>query len=195
MQFDVIIGNPPYQLGQSGGDAVGSFAMPIYQKFVQAAKSLDPRHIVMVTPSRWFAGGRGLDECRGEMLSSHQLRALVDFPNAADVFPGTDIAGGVSYFLWDRSYKGPCEVRTIAPGVPEKPVVRQLDAYDILVRYNLGVSVLEKVWPDGVQDDNFGRHVSPIQPFALRTAFRGKETSKGLGASPSPTARSRRCWS
>jgi site-specific DNA-methyltransferase (adenine-specific) len=180
MQFDVIIGNPPYQLGQSGGDAVGSFAMPIYQKFVQAAKSLDPRYVVMVTPSRWFAGGRGLDEYRSEMLGSHQLRTLVDFPNAAAVFPGTDIAGGVSYFLWDGSYKGPCEVRTIAPGVPDEPVTRQLDAYDILVRYNMGVSVLEKVWPSGVQDDNLGRHVSPIRPFGLRTAFRGKQTSKGL---------------
>ena len=180
MQFDVIIGNPPYQLGQSGGEAVGSFAMPMYHKFVQAAKSLDPRYLVMVTPSRWFAGGRGLDEYRSEMLNSHQLRVLVDFPNAADVFPGTDIAGGVSYFLWDRSHQGPCEVRTIAPGIPEEPATRELDAYDILVRYNLGVSVLEKVWPDGVQNDNLGRHVSPIQPFGLRTAFRGKETSKGL---------------
>jgi site-specific DNA-methyltransferase (adenine-specific) len=180
MQFDVIIGNPPYQLGQSGGDAVGSFAMPIYQRFVQAAKSLDPHYIVMVTPSRWFAGGRGLDEYRSEMLSNHQLRALVDFPNAADVFPGTDIAGGVSYFLWERSYDGPCEIRTVAPGVPDASAARYLDAYDIFVRYNVGVSILEKVWPDGVKDANLGAHVSPIQPFGLRTAFRGKVTAKGL---------------
>jgi hypothetical protein len=180
MQFDVIIGNPPYQLGQSGGDAVGSFAMPIYQKFVQAAKSLDPRYAVFVTPSRWFAGGRGLDEYRAEMLNSHQLRALVDFPNASDVFPGTDIAGGVSYFLWDRSYNGPCEVRTVAPGVPAEPATRQLDTYDIFVRYNVGVSILEKVWPEGIKKENLGAHVSPIQPFGLRTAFRGKEKPKGL---------------
>ena len=58
--FDVVIGNPPYQLGQSGGEAVGNFAMPINQKLAQAAKALEPRYIVMVTPSRWFAGGRGL---------------------------------------------------------------------------------------------------------------------------------------
>ena len=180
MQFDVVIGNPPYQLGESGGESIGSFAMPVYQKFVQAAKSLDPRYVVMVTPSRWFAGGRGLDEYRSEMLNSHQLRVLVDFPNAADVFPGTDIAGGVSYFLWDGSYNGPCDVRTVAPGVPAEPATRQLDAYDILVRYNVGVSVLEKVWPDGVRDDNLAAHVSPIQPFGLRTTFRGKDTAKGL---------------
>jgi site-specific DNA-methyltransferase (adenine-specific) len=134
MQFDVVIGNPPYQLGQSGGDAVGRFAMPVYQKFVQAAKSLDPRYVVMITPSRWFAGGRGLDVFRQEMLQSRKLRALVDLPNAADAFSGIDIAGGVSYFLWDRLYEGPCEVRTVAPGVPEAPALRELDAYDIFVR-------------------------------------------------------------
>lgn len=94
MQFDVIIGNPPYQLGQSGGDAVGGFAMPIYQKFVQAAKSLDPRYVIMVTPARWFAGGRGLDEYRSEMLADKRIRALVDFPDASEAFPGTQIKGG-----------------------------------------------------------------------------------------------------
>ncbi|MCC6545511.1 MAG: Eco57I restriction-modification methylase domain-containing protein [Nitrospirae bacterium] len=180
MQFDVIIGNPPYQLGQSGGEAVGSFAMPIYQKFVQAAKSLDPRYAVFVTPSRWFAGGRGLDDYRSEMLNSHQIRVLVDFPNAADVCPGIDIAGGVSYFLWDRSHKGPSKVQTIAPGVPPEPAIRHLNAYDIFVRYNTGVSILEKVWPEGVKKQNLGAHVSPIQPFSLRTAFRGKENPRGL---------------
>jgi hypothetical protein len=180
MQFDVVIGNPPYQLGESGGDSVGSFAMPIYHKFVQAAKSLDPRFVVMVTPSRWFAGGRGLDEYRSEMLNSHQLRVLVDFPNSADVFPGTDIAGGVSYFLWDGNYDGPCEVRTVAPGVSEEPATRELDAYDIFVRYNVGVSILRKVWPDAVHDASLAAHVSPIQPFGLRTDFRGKQSAKGL---------------
>lgn len=180
MRFDVIIGNPPYQLGSSGGDAVGGFAMPIYQKFVEAAKHLEPRFVVMITPSRWFAGGRGLDEYRREMLSSRQLRALVDFPYSNDVFPGTDIAGGVSYFLWEGAYRGPCEVRTIAPGVPGEPATRQLDAYDIFVRYNTGVSILEKVWPNGTKQNNLAARVSPIQPFSLRTAFRGRETAEGL---------------
>jgi site-specific DNA-methyltransferase (adenine-specific) len=121
MQFDVVIGNPPYQLGQSGGDAIGSFAMPIYQKFVQAAKALDPRYVVMVTPSRWFAGGRGLDEFRQEMLTDRRMRALVDYPDSREVFPGVDIAGGVSYFLWDSSWDGLCQVTTHAAGSPGEP--------------------------------------------------------------------------
>ena len=181
MKFDVIIGNPPYQLGSSGGDSQGSFAMPIYQKFVQTAKSLDPRYVVMVTPSRWFAGGRGLDEYRSEMLSDTHLRELVDFPDATDVFPGLDISGGVSYFLWDRSHDGPCNVQTFIGGVSSGVVARRLDAYNVFVRYNTGVSILEKVWPKGVDvGKSLAVKVSPTQPFGLRTSYRGAPTAKGL---------------
>jgi hypothetical protein len=126
MQFDVIIGNPPYQLGQSGGDAVGGFAMPIYQQFVRAAKSLDPRFVIMVTPSRWFAGGRGLDEFRAEMLADKRMRTLVDFPDAREAFPGTQIKGGISYFLWDNDWDGECEVTTVEKGEPTSEPMRRL---------------------------------------------------------------------
>ena len=183
MQFDVIIGNPPYQLGQSGGDAVGGFAMPIYQKFVEAAKSLDPRFVVMVTPSRWFAGGRGLDEYRSEMLADKRIRALVDFPDAAEAFAGTQIKGGVSYFLWDNSWNDACEVTTIHGGKPTSPPMkRYLGSYDIVVRRNEAVPILEKVLKVNAKDGfgNLAGKVSAIQPFSIRTNFRGAETSKGM---------------
>ena len=183
MQFDVIIGNPPYQLGQSGGEAVGGFAMPIYQEFVQAAKSLDPRFLVMVTPSRWFAGGRGLDEYRSEMLADKHIRALVDFPDAAEAFPGTQIKGGVSYFLWDNSWSDACEVTTIQGGQPTSPPTRRyLGAYDVLVRRNEAVPILEKVLKVNAEDgfENLASKVSAIQPFSIRTNFRGAETPKGI---------------
>jgi site-specific DNA-methyltransferase (adenine-specific) len=183
MQFDVIIGNPPYQLGQSGGDAVGGFAMPIYQKFVQAAKSLDPKFLVVVTPSRWFAGGRGLDEYRSEMLSDKRMRALVDFPDASEAFPGTQIKGGVSYFVWDSSWNDGCEVTTIEHGKPTSaPMKRFLGAYDVLVRRNEAVPILEKVLKQNAKDGlgNLGAKVSPIQPFSIRTNFRGEEKPTGM---------------
>lgn len=183
MQFDVIIGNPPYQLGQSGGDAVGGFAMPIYQEFVKAAKSLDPRLVVMVTPSRWFAGGRGLDEYRSEMLADKRMRALVDFPDAGEAFPGTQIKGGVSYFLWDNSWSDACEVTTIRAGKPTAPPTRRyLGAYDVLVRQNEAVPILEKVLKVNAKDGfgNLASKVSAIQPFSIRTNFRGAETAKGI---------------
>lgn len=182
MQFDVIIGNPPYQLGQSGGEAVGGFAMPIYQEFVKAAKSLDPRFVVMVTPARWYAGGRGLDEYRSAMLADKRIRFLVDFPDAAEAFPGTQIKGGVSYFLWDNSWNDACEVTTIENGKPTAPARRYLGAYDVLVRRNEAVPILEKVLKVNAKDGFGGlaSKVSPIQPFSIRTNFRGAETPKGL---------------
>ncbi len=182
MRFDVIIGNPPYQLGQSGGDAVGNFAMPVYQKFVQAAKSLDPRYVVMIAPSRWFAGGRGLDEFRKEMLGDRRLRALVDFPESREVFAGVDIAGGVSYFLWDSSWNGECEVSTARGGVIGPKMTRLLGEYDIFVRYNEAVSILHRVLStaEGETFDSLAHRVAPIQPFSLRTNFRGKATTDGM---------------
>jgi hypothetical protein len=183
MQFDVIIGNPPYQLGQSGGEAVGGFAMPVYQKFVQAAKGIDPHFVIMVTPSRWFAGGRGLDEYRSEMLADRRMRKLIDFPDASEAFPGTQIKGGVSYFLWDRSWDGPCEVTTIHGGQPTAPPLsRYLDAYDVLVRRNEAVPILEKVLSVNAKDGfgNLAAKVSPIQPFSIRTNFRGAAQPRGL---------------
>lgn len=174
MQFDVIIGNPPYQLGQSGGESVGSFAMPVYHKFVQAAESLDPRYVVIVTPSRWFTGGRGLEEFRGEMLSSRRLRVLVDFPNAADIFPGVNINGGASYFVWDRDHAGDCDVATVtAGGARSESVRRPLDEFDIFVRRNEAVPILRKV--RAKNEPVFSPHVSTVQPFGMRTRFHGSQ--------------------
>src|ERR1039458_1715061 len=184
MQFDVIVGNPPYQLGQSGGDAVGSFAMPIYQKFVDAAKALEPSYITMVIPSRWFAGGRGLDAFRQQMLTDLRLRALVDYPDSRDVFAGVDIAGGISYFLWDAAWSDSCEVTTFSDGVAGPPMRRYLAEYDILVRHNEAVSILHRVLaaPEGQEFDSLANRVSPIQPFSIRTNFRGAESDKGMAA-------------
>ena len=182
MKFDVVIGNPPYQLGQSGGDSVGGFAMPIYQKFIEAAKGLDPRFITMVTPSRWFAGGRGLDEFRASMLADRRLTVLVDYPNSAEVFPGVDIKGGVSFFVWDSSANGECEVTTFVGGDAGPKSKRYLDAYDVLIRRNEAIPVLEKVLAKSsklglkfLSDD-----VSPIQPFSIRTNYRGKPSATGV---------------
>lgn len=179
VQFDVIIGNPPYQLGESGGESIGSFAMPIYQKFIEAAKGIQPRYMAMVTPSRWFAGGRGLAEFRREMLSDRRLRALVDYPDSRDVFAGVDIAGGVSYFLWDPAWSGRCAVTTFTSGVSSETMLRDLDEYDILVRYNEATSILHKVL--GLAGEEvLSPRVAPIQPFSLRTNYRGAPSRDGL---------------
>jgi hypothetical protein len=176
MQFDVIIGNPPYQLDDGG---YGTSAAPIYQLFVEKAICLDPRYAMFVTPSRWMAGGKGLDKYRERMLSDKRLRNIVDFPKLYEGFPGVKIRGGISYFLWDRDYHGPCQVQTIWDGQPTGPAAaRYLDAYDILVRRNEAIPILEKVRAKG--ERTLESRVSSGKPFGLRTFFHGKPHSKGL---------------
>lgn len=176
MQFDVIIGNPPYQLSDGG---YGTSAAPIYQMFVEKALGLDPRFAVFVTPSRWFAGGKGLDEYRKSMLSDHRMREIVDYPKLYEAFPGVKIRGGVSYFLWDRDYDGPCTVQTMWDGKPVgEPAARYLDAYDVLVRRNEAVPILQKV--RATKEPSLDARVSSRKPFGLPTNFHGKETPRGL---------------
>lgn len=182
MQFDVVIGNPPYQLGDGGGGG-GASATPIYNLFVQAALSLEPRYAVMITPSRWFSGGKGLDDFRDRMLRDHRFVKLVDFPQLYDVFPGVKIRGGISYWLWGRDHRGGCEVVTmIGNEVVGEPAVRNLDAYDVLVRRNEAVRILDKVANyrvNGRAEPSLGDQVSARKPFGL-TNQRGKATKKGL---------------
>ncbi|MBW3086362.1 hypothetical protein KEM60_02575 [Austwickia sp. TVS 96-490-7B] len=176
MQFDVIIGNPPYQLSDGG---YGTSAAPIYQMFVEKALGLDPRFAVFVTPSRWFAGGKGLDEYRKKMLSDHRMHDIVDYPKLYEAFPGVKIRGGVSYFLWDREHDGPCTIQTMWDGQPVgERATRYLDAYDVLVRRNEAVPILEKV--RAKQESTLDTRVSTGKPFGLRTFFHGKPAASGL---------------
>ena len=141
MQFDVIIGNPPYQLASDGGTR----DRPIYQHFVEQAKALEPRFISMVIPSRWMAGGLGLKQFRQTMLNDSNLRIIVDYQNAAEIFPSVGINGGACYFLWHREKEGPCAFTTVKAGEEVGPMDRDLSAYDVLVRDNRALPILEKV--------------------------------------------------
>lgn len=176
MQFDVIIGNPPYQLSDGG---FGTSASPIYQLFVEKALELDPRYAVFVTPSRWFAGGKGLDAYRDTMLHDHRMREIVDYPKLYEAFPGVKIRGGISYFLWDRDHNGPCRVQTVWDGQPlGEAAVRYLDAYDVLIRRNEAVPILDKVSAKG--EPTLDEDVSSRKPFGLATNFKGKDGPSGL---------------
>ncbi|SLN02810.1 type III restriction system endonuclease, putative [Corynebacterium xerosis] len=176
MQFDVIIGNPPYQLSDGG---YGTSAAPIYQHFVEKALGLDPRFAVFVTPSRWFAGGKGLDEYRKKMLSDHRMHDIIDYPKLYEAFPGVKIRGGISYFLWDRDHDGPCTIQTMWDGQPVgEPLARYLDAFDVLVRWNAAVPILEKVRSKG--EKTLDARVSTRKPFGLATNFKGKSSSSRM---------------
>lgn len=171
MKFDVIIGNPPYQLSDGG---YGKSAKPIYQLFVNQAKKLKPRYLTMVIPSRWFSGGRGLEEFRKEMLSDKHIRVLVDYENFKDIFPGVDLAGGACYFLWDRDQAGDCKVLNCSSGYEDISMNRYLDEFDVFLRSNQALSIVRKVV--NMHQTNFmDKTVSASKPFGLRTFYEPKE--------------------
>lgn len=178
MQFDVIIGNPPYQIA---ADEAGQNVMPIYNLFVEQAKKLNPRYITMVTPSRWMAGGKYLDEFRSTMLNDSRIAALVDYPNAAEMFPTVGINGGISYFLWNAEYNGKCAVTLVRGGQNFGPHERTLNEFDVFVRDNRAVSILHKVLAK--KESSFADIVSPRDPFgpALSSNFTDYRTEQKKG--------------
>ena len=184
MQFDVIIGNPPYQLNTDG---FGSQARPIYQDFVQQAKKLEPRYMSFVIPSRWFSGGMGLDDFRESMLTDDRLRSIDDYLSASEVFRGgMGGKGGVCYFLWDRENLGRCKVSTHFKDWPISTATRPLleKGADVFIRFNEGVSILKKVAAVETASSKslalpeskmFMQLVSAIGAFGLESTFRGKD--------------------
>lgn len=173
MKFDVIVSNPPYQL--SDGSGLGAGATPIYDRFVNAAKKLNPRFITMIIPARWFAGGRGLDTFRKEMISDRHIRVIHDFLDAADCFSGVEIKGGICYFLWDRENAGLCKIYTHKGDsvVEQEPRELKESNSDVFIRYSEGVSVYHKVRAH--REATFETLVSSQRPFGLRTYVHGSK--------------------
>ncbi len=182
MKFDVIIGNPPYQMSDGGAKAS---AKPIYHLFIEQAKKLKPRFLSMIIPSRWFAGGKGLDSFRTSMLNDRRTRNLVDYTDSSECFPGVDIAGGICYFLWDRDHAGDCTVKNIVGG-KEQVSTRPLDEFDTFIRYAEAVDIVKKVREH--KEKTMNNQVSSRKPFGLATTVEPYSNgdldlrySKGMG--------------
>ena len=167
MQFDVIIGNPPYQMTGGGG---GTNDSSIYHLFVEQAMELAPRYLSMVIPSRWMAGGRGMDKFRKTMLGDRHLSTLVDYPNSAQVFPGVDLKSGVCFFLWDRDHEGDCTVTLIRDDAAIGPTTRKLDEYDVFIRDERAAIILKKVL--NKNELSFEDLLTGDTPFGLATNFK-----------------------
>lgn len=166
MKFDVIIGNPPYQLDTGGS---GRQAKPIYQNFVIQAKKLNPRYLTMIIPSRWFAGGMGLDDFREEMINDDRIRTIVDFIDARECFPGVDIAGGVCYFLWEKDSHGDCIVVNKFKG-KEYTSRRALNEFKTFIRFDPAVSIARKI--SSKNEEKLTKIISATRPFGLQTSDR-----------------------
>lgn len=184
MKFDVIIGNPPYQMSDGGN---GASAKPIYHLFVEQAKKLNPRYMTMIMPARWYAGGKGLDDFRNSMLKENHISELIDIPNSADCFPGVNVAGGVCYFLWKKDYHGDCNVKNVVKGAVVSEMRRSLNEYSYFVRNNTALSIIRKTH---IEKSTLDTRVFSRNCFCIPTTVVGEErpyknhipvlTSKGV---------------
>lgn len=173
MKFDVIIGNPPYQLSTAG--SVESQATPIYDKFIEKAVKLNPRYLSMITPARWLTGGFGLNKFRKKMLTDDRIRVIHDFLNSNDVFDGVLIKGGICYFLWDRDNRGKCKVYTHHDKKEviksERPLLEK--GFDTFIRYSEAIPIIQKV--KDKKEKSIVNLVSPRDPFGLNYYENGVE--------------------
>ncbi|OHQ18264.1 Eco57I restriction-modification methylase domain-containing protein [Streptococcus sp. HMSC065H07] len=174
VKFDVVIGNPPYQESDGGANAS---ATPTYHYFVELAKKLKPNNISLIMPSRWYSGGKGLDKFRDKMLNDIHIRELFDFPNPDEVFPNTNIRGGVCVVNWDNSYNAKdtlTRVVTFKNNKVTSDVYRSLKfaQSDTFIRDYTSVQIIEKI--NQVRKLDEGRisdFVSPLKPFGFRGFF------------------------
>jgi site-specific DNA-methyltransferase (adenine-specific) len=174
MRFDVIIGNPPYQIKvNEGGKGLG--AIPLYHKFIDISRNLKPSFITMIIPSRWFAGGVGLNEFRSSMLSDRRISKVFDFIDSRECFPNVDINGGVCYFLWDFNYDGECEYHNVHNGIINTRL-RKLDEYEIFIRNNNSLSIIKKILTNS--DEFLSSIVSSQTPFGLLSTYSGHNENK-----------------
>lgn len=168
MKFDVIIGNPPYQLNDGGG--MGTSAMPIYHMFIQQAKKLNPRYLSMIIPSRWFAGGKGLNQFRNEMLNDKRVSKLIDYFDSNECFPGVDISGGVCYFLWENEYNGDCEVTTVqkaSRSILRRPLLEKNS--DSFIRFNEAIPIIRKI--SYKNEKSIIDQISSRKPFGIESSI------------------------
>ena len=172
MKFDVIVGNPPYQLNDGGG--MGTSATPLYHIFVEQAMKMNPRYLTMIIPSRWFAGGKGLDQFRARMLNNRRIRRIVDYFDSTQCFPGVDISGGVCFFLWKRDTEGDCTVESIL-GDQRSTMTRPLleKNCDCFIRFNEAVSIVRKI--AAKEEPSIKQLISPRKPFGFSSVVAVKD--------------------
>ena len=170
MKINAIVGNPPYQIMDGGA---GVSAKPVYNLFIEIAKQIAPNYISMIMPSRWFAGGKGLDSFRESMLSDKRISHIFDYVNAKDCFPTASIGGGVNYILWDVNYKGNCSITTIQ-GTQRDMEQRPLDQFSVFIRYNSAIHIVHKCQ----SDNSFASIVNSRSPFGLSSNIRGEKTGE-----------------
>lgn len=178
MKFDVIIGNPPYQLNDGGGmqtESSSGSAIPLYHMFVSQAKIVNAKYISMIIPARWYSGGRGLDSFRDEMLNDKRIHYLVDYADSRDCFPGVDIAGGVCFFLLENGYQDKCTIINSYKGKNKKSV-RKLNEYPVFIRFSQAIDIIKKAL--SLKEKTMDEWVYSSKPFGFRSYESGNTVKR-----------------
>ena len=192
MKFDVIIGNPPYQLNDGGG--AGDAATPIYNQFIEQAIKLSPNYLIMIVPSRWMKGGRGLQKFRETMMSDTRIKVLYDFEDAKECFTGLHIDGGVCYFLWDKFYNGAVEYHfhSLDKTVSVSERLLKTNLSNTVIRDARQLSIIEKVRTNC--NKQFSEIVSTQKPFGIRADFFNSPERYSIERFEAPTPNSAKIY-
>lgn len=171
MKLDAVVGNPPYQVNV--GEKKDNYGMLIFNRFIEISILMKPIYISMIFPSRWFTGGRGLDEFRNKMLNDDRIRLIKDFVDSTELFPTADISGGINYILWDRTYHGLCDFTGVHKGRVTR-MMRKLNQFETFVRRNDALSIIGKII--AINERTMSETVSGQTPFGFITTFKGKSS-------------------
>ena len=168
----------------SNDGGFGTSAAPIYQLFVEQAKKLEPRFLSMVIPSRWFAGGKGLDDFREAMLGDDRVRSIDDYLSGVGRLPRRGAEGRRLLLPLGPRQPGPCRrhhaLQGWAPSTATRPLLEE--GRDVFIRFNEGLSILKKVVAVetgqsacfAADDKRFDRW-SARKPFGLGHDVQGQE--------------------
>ena len=172
MKFNAIVGNPPYQEMDGGAQASAS---PIYHHFVEIAKKVKPDTISMIMPSRWYSGGKGLDDFRNAMLNDKHIAILHDFLNPEQIFPDTNIRGGLCYFLWDKTHDNEVSLtKVITHQLNSEPIISirslKTDNENTFIRHGLAIKIIDKV-KSSTNFESLEEYISSLRPFGFRGYF------------------------
>ena len=160
MKFNAVVGNPPYQLSGHGQKP-----LPIYQNFIDLARTLKPKCISIVSPSRWFAAN-DLKEFRDSIIKENKLDIIHDFADARLCFPNVEIKGGISYFRWNDDSNQYCNFFIHNDkGVTQTMRNLSTENTEILIRDGYMIKILEKV--QSKNEAKFNSLISSNDPFGF----------------------------
>ena len=176
MKFDAIVGNPPYMIMDGGAKAS---AKPIYNYFIESSKKVEPKYMSFIIPTRWYTGGKGLDDFRKSMLNDKHMELIHDYLTPEYIFSNTNIRGGVCYFLWNKNYNNEVDLIRVVTHQNEKIISDikrkfKIKEVDIFIRDAHAIAILDRILKEK-NIDFMTNYISSRKPFGIDGNFTESE--------------------